>query len=197
MAFVKYKIPFESEALVPDKPVAVGHKPDAKNYMVQGANAQDVDMGTLVAQMEPVQTVTAAEPVAMTEDEVLSTELIGLYEKMEKADVKNSQARMEVLKKKLQLIANDQTADDVVAVFSCEAGEVEFSKRSVTKVFKNPETLLSDLVDKFGMEAVQNVVKIGVTELSKLLSQNEMAKYYSEERGSRSLKAVRPKKRVA
>jgi hypothetical protein len=130
---------------------------------------------------------------AMTEDEALVSEYIHLYKELEKHDVSQITKRMDEIKKQLQLIANEEVADESPAIFTSPAGEIEFSKRSEVKTFNEPADLLEKLVETHGLEAVKSVVKIQIGPLGKLLSDNEMAKFYTLKPGSRSLKEVRPK----
>ena len=133
--------------------------------------------------------------VEETETQVLTEawcdEYIQLHQKWEQLEGKKLLDRMNKLKSDLQLIANQSIDKDQVAVFSSALGEIEFSKRSTVKEISDTQLLVSALVEKLGSAAAFSCVKIGMSELKRLLSENEMKHYVQETPGSRTLKEVR------
>jgi hypothetical protein len=127
----------------------------------------------------------------LSEDEVLTNELITLYKEYEAFNGKKIAERIDQLKKHLQSIANENLDPESVAVFSSPLGEVEFSKRANGVAITDAVALLEKLIQQFGMETAISVVKIGMGDLKKLLSEHELAAYTKAEYGSRTLKAVR------
>ena len=125
-------------------------------------------------------------------DELLVNEYIELHTLYQSIDGKNVAERMEAIKKTLQSIANDNLPPDQVAIFEAQGGEIEFSKRTTACAVTEPAKLLEKLIAQFGVEAVASVVKIGVTDVKKLMSEAELKGFVSYGPGHRTLKSVRP-----
>src|ERR1035437_8335825 len=131
------------------------------------------ELGILPATVHKVSVDTPA----MTEQESMTQEYILLWSKFEEIEGKKLVARMEDIKKKLQLIATETMAEDKPAIFKCVDGELEFGPRGTVREVKDIAQLIKDLNEKFGPEIAFSVVKIGLTELNKILSELEQEKY--------------------
>lgn len=130
----------------------------------------------------------------ITEEEALIHEYLILHKKAEELEMKAHLARMEEIKKKLQSIANE-TADPIMnVVFASELGNLIFSPRAVSSEIKEKEAVLQTLTEKFGPEAAMSCIKIGLTELKKMMSEKELEPFIEKKFGSRTLKAVVLKK---
>lgn len=128
----------------------------------------------------------------LTETEAMTQEYLHLYKFYEDFEMKKTIARMEVVKKSLQSIANSTMDGKKPAIFKCPDGEVEFSARGEVTDVPNPAELIAFLEDKFGTKAAFSCVKIGITELKKMLTEYEMKKFIEKKDGSRTLTSVRP-----
>jgi hypothetical protein len=147
-------------------------------------------LASVQTQIKPIHQVKV-DAAPLTEEEVLTEEYIALYQQYEAKGVKELLAKMEATKKKLQSIANEQLQPDDEAVFESPSGEVEFGKCSMTREVTNKTGLLEFLAVKHGVAAVESVIKIGLTELGKILSDKEMEPYITSKPGTRSLREVR------
>lgn len=126
--------------------------------------------------------------------EALTGEYIDLHQKSVYFELKQIFKRMDDIKKQLQTIANETMDPKQPAIFVCPQGEVQFSERGTSISVVEPLVLLDALVNKFGLEAAEQVISIAITPLRKLLSEAELTPYVTETLGSRTLKAVRPAK---
>lgn len=127
-----------------------------------------------------------------SEVEALTMEYIELYKKYDYFEVKAMVKRMDEIRKYLQSIANETMDEKKAAVFTCKAGEVEFSERGTKVEVPDPLQLVQDLLVKFGPAVTASVVDIAITPLRKVLSEFELKKHLKEEPGGRTLRAVRP-----
>lgn len=120
----------------------------------------------------------------------LATEYLKLYRKFESIDGKNLVKKLEELRKAMATIANTTMPADKVALFECDEGMMEFSERGTITEVENPVTLVEHLVAKFGVVVAFSCVKIGITELRKILSEHEMKKFVKQTDGTRMLKGI-------
>lgn len=134
--------------------------------------------------------VTKAVATTLEPEEQLVEEFIQIWTRLEAFGAMQMQKRLEEIKKQLQSIANEKGSDDEEFTFKAPSGSMVFAKRTINKVVKSAAELVEHLNEKFDLEQAFSVVKIGMTELKKLLSENEIEQYVDSVPGSRSLKSV-------
>jgi hypothetical protein len=163
------------------------------------ANPEGVVVVGVMVEQKPVvaQAPALVELKELTAEEALAEELTALWRKYEEHDMKQVCARIEKLKKDLQSIANEKMEDAKPAIFTCGGGEVEFSPRGETTVVVNPQALVEHLCEKFSPDVAFSCVKIGLTELKKVMTEHEMQDFVKKNPGSRTLKGVRLSKETA
>lgn len=126
---------------------------------------------------------------SQSEEEMLTDELVTLQIQLDSVDVTAINKRQTELKKELQSIAEVKGFDPMLPVtFKGSLGQVDFSKCSDKTEIELPADLWKELAAKFGMEATFSAVTWNLTQLKKLLSENELAKYTKKGIGSRSAK---------
>ena len=130
----------------------------------------------------------------VTEVQALTAEYIELWKKFDYFEVKALLKRMDDIRKQLVTVANETMDEKKPAIFSCPAGEVEFSERNKVADVPDPLLLIQELLTKFGPEVTASVINIAITPLRKVLSEFELKKYLKEEPGIRTIRAVRPVK---
>jgi hypothetical protein len=158
---------------------------------------------TVQVELKPVEVAVdlavekseAAKPkvIDMTEapEEVtLTVEYLTLHGIYESFEYKKTLNRMEELRKHLQLIANHQGLAAEPYTFQCNEGSITFGPRANTVKVSKPGKLMKDILEKFGQEALEEVVSFSVTDLRKLFSEKELEKYIENVPGSRSIKKV-------
>lgn len=161
-------------------------------------------VGTVVVGPAPAKLATA--PVTglkeLSAAEALAEELGTLWRVCVEHDMKGVMARIEQIKKRLQSIANDEMDAGAPAIFTGQDGtQVEFSPRGRTCEVTNPLGLVQHLSEKFGTEVAFGCVKVGLTELKKLMTEHEIEACefvkVQDNAGPRTLKGVRFQEGVA
>ena len=127
----------------------------------------------------------------LTEAEALTQEYMILWKKLEEIGGKKLLARMEDLRKSLQSIANEEDPDQPIA-FASAKGSLVFSARTKVLEIHDLLDLWEHLSLKFGVVAALSVMKVSITDLRKMLSENEIKKWADEKLGGRILKSVLP-----
>jgi hypothetical protein len=143
--------------------------------------------------IEPVVIPKVLQP-GLTDVQTLTAEYIELWRKFDYFEVKQLVKRMDEIRKQLVTVANETMDEKKPAVFSCPAGEVEFSERGKVSEVPNPLALIQELLGKFGPDVTASVINIAITPLRKVLSEFELKKHLKEEPGIRTIRAVRPVK---
>ena len=126
-----------------------------------------------------------------TEGQIIADELIQLDLKMKELDFATITKKHKELKDKLQLIAKDSPPNEQVT-FEGDLGIVTLTPAADKKVVKDPLVLVQSLLEKFGPEATETVITIGLTALGKILSGAEIDAVTVTEPGSRTCK-INPK----
>lgn len=128
--------------------------------------------------------------MAQTELESQIDEMLDLERRIQEMDVTALTKKREELRK--LIIAAYADADPAKeVVMTSTLGEIRLSPCSNTFKLTNTEGLF----DKLGREVFVKIAKLGITDLKKVLSENELATFGKTEAGSRSI-AVMPIKAV-
>lgn len=141
----------------------------------------------------PVEAVSAMPKtvVSLSEVDAMVVELVDLERRLAEADVPNILKRKEELRKAILAEADAQPNETIK--LTCEAGVVEFSAAS--KEFTLTDK--SGLQQLLGTNAFQELAKFSVTDLKKVLSENEIATVGTTAPGkTRTMKIVLSKQPV-
>lgn len=178
----KEKTSAEPTASFPD--VVASFKENVKAAM---AETIAVEMPALTQSMPKVG---SGQTQAMSEVEALVHEYITLQQKYDEYEVKALTKRMDELKKQMQSIANAEGEDGKPYKFTAPNGYVLFSERGEVAEVENPLELVKHIQTHFGPAAANAIVKIGITELRKILTEAELKNWIKKNPGSRTLKAA-------
>jgi len=140
-------------------------------------------------EVEPV--ITEVISATKTKEAELVDALVPLWERYEAFEMKETTKQIEIVKKQLQLIANEDYENKEPALLKGELGEILFSPRTEPVEVVDSNALFTYLVSKFGTEAAFSTVKFGITELRLLLSEQELNQYTKKVPGSRTMKEVK------
>lgn len=119
----------------------------------------------------------------------LTASYITLQRNLEALGVPGIQAHMEIIKQELLALTADYPADSAV-VFTSKEGTIEFSKEPETRTVKDPLFLIKHVEVTFGTEVAQSIAKVGVTDLSKVLTETEMKPFLDFGHGTRKMGKV-------
>lgn len=148
----------------------------------------------LIAQPEvevaPIQGVGLAKPQEVQSvEEALVIEMLDLEKKIRMVEADKMLKRKEEIRK--QLLGTDavKEADPTLPYsFDADEGKIVFSACSN----KVEITDMPGLVKKIGLDTFLEIASVTVTDLKKVLSENEIAQFSEKKQGSRTLKAVEP-----
>lgn len=127
--------------------------------------------------------------VEQTNEQMLADELITLDTKLKEWGVPEVAKRVDTIKKELQSIAKPMPPDEAV-VWEGQLGVVQLTACAQATQVKDVTGLLNFVKDKCGEDAAASLVKISLTDLKKVLSENEMAAYIEVVPGARTCKIV-------
>src|ERR1017187_8863943 len=177
---------------VTEKPVDIEKPQELKvpTYHGGGKFGQLVVEAPVEPKTQSQTKVQEATAVEVTETEALVNEYIILDQKYTEFEGDKIAKRMTELKKILQSIANDTMAPEELGVVYGTIGELVFSKRidSIEFPQESKEILIKHLLGEFGPEVLAQVAKLGVTDLRKVLSENEIENFAQHVWGARTLK---------
>lgn len=167
---------------------------DTPPWEAPAGNQVQEQQPTQAEQVAASQQQAAQSVVAETSTDVVTTQLVDeytvLWAQMEKLGVVQLVKEADAVKKKLQSIAKDAShpTGKPVRLAGSHKNYVEFSACANTTVLAD----LKGFIDKIGVGAYIDNSKITLDAAKKLLSENELAKYTTNEPGSRTLKTVHP-----
>jgi hypothetical protein len=139
------------------------------------------------------ETEQVAQPVAkiksgiITEEQQKIDRFVALNQQIEDSGILPLIEERETLKKELAAVAKDYPPEKNV-VLKGTIGEAEFSRASNTTEIVDK----AGLIEKLGQAVFNECAKIGIEELKKYLSENELAQFTASGYGSRRLQAIRP-----
>lgn len=122
---------------------------------------------------------------ALSEEQVLTDELVQLRKTLDDLDVPQMEERYDEVRKKLVAFAQNSDPESP-KVFVGSKGEVTFSPCRV-------ETTIVDkagLIEKLGQEVFNEIAKVSLTDLKKYLSEAEYATLIEKTYGTRTLKGI-------
>ena len=128
--------------------------------------------------------------VSKTHSQTLAEELILLQRKLLAAEVPEITKRMDTIKKELQSIAAAAISPYDVWVIDCDTGKVQLSACKHMTAIADKDGVLKYIEDKVGKDALASVIQINLTDLKKVLSENEIAKFVTDTPGSRTTTIV-------
>jgi hypothetical protein len=128
-------------------------------------------------------TVAAAPAVLMAE------ELLKLQASLKQLDVANINKRIAELKSELVEQANLGDPKAPLTLLTAW-GTVEVTAPSTMTIIDDNQKVIDHINEKFGTDALMSILKIGITDLKKFVSEAELSDFTHTEAGSRSVKVT-------
>jgi hypothetical protein len=130
--------------------------------------------------------------VDMTEatlEQQLTYEYLLLHQIYTDLEIKKTVDRMESIRKHLQLIATENFPPDKPVTFECNDGSLTFSPCTETVEFTHPSKVALSLL-AMGEEVADACLTVRLTDLRKVLTEEEIKKISKKTYGSRKLSSV-------